>query len=251
MRSRRPADSGFSVLFVVQASRLQFGPSIQSTVSTNPRPFRFDLLDLGHMAYEPCVELQREILEEVVEGKRQSTLIFVEHDPVLTLGASFHDENLLFPISEYERRGIEVVRTDRGGDVTYHGPGQLVAYPIFDLQLLGKDLHRWLRSLEETVIVALREWNLEGTRNPVNTGVWIGNRKVCAIGIKVRRWVSMHGLALNCETDLAAYDLFVPCGVRGDYGVTSISREVGRRVGIEEAKPFLVRSVGAYAKSFS
>ncbi|AIE85269.1 lipoyl(octanoyl) transferase LipB [Fimbriimonas ginsengisoli] len=201
-----------------------------------------EVLELGRMAYQPCVELQRSILEEVVERERASTLILVEHDPVLTLGANFHEENLLLPIGEYERKGIEVVRTDRGGDVTFHGPGQLVAYPIFDLQPLGKDLHRWLRELEETVITALATWELEGTRNPINTGVWIGNRKICAMGIKVRRWVSMHGLALNCDADLSPFNLVVPCGIRGAYGVTSISRECGRTVPVDEAKPVLIEA---------
>lgn len=210
--------------------------------------FHFDLLDLGPLAYEPSLAIQREVLEQVVTGTRPSTLILVEHDPVLTLGANFHEENLLFPVSEYERRGIQVIRTDRGGDVTYHGPGQLVAYPIFDLQPLGKDLHRWLRSMEETVIAALQHWSLEGTRNPANTGVWIENRKICAMGIKVRRWVSMHGLALNCDIDLAPYGLFVPCGVRGDYGVTSISQEAAKTVTIDKARPILVN---AFRQNFS
>jgi len=203
-------------------------------------PLPFEVLDLGHLAYGPSLEIQREVLEDVVAKERGSTLILVEHDPILTLGANFHEENLLFPAAEYIRRGIEVLRTDRGGDVTFHGPGQLVAYPIFELEPFGKDLHRWLRSMEETVIATLLNWNLAGTRNPVNTGVWIENRKICAMGIKVRRWVSMHGLALNCDIDLAPYDLFVPCGIRGDYGVTSISRECGRKVTVEDAKPVLI-----------
>lgn len=207
-----------------------------------------DVVDLGRMAYDPSVEVQREILEEVVAGHRPSTLLLVEHDPVLTLGANFHAENLLFSLEHYAERGIQIVRTDRGGDVTYHGPGQLVAYPIFDLQPLGKDLHRWLRDLEETVIDTLRHWNLQGTRNPANTGVWIENRKICAMGIKVRRWVSMHGLALNCSTDLSVFQSFVPCGVRGDYGVTSISQETHHPVTLSQVKPLLT---SAFLRRFS
>lgn len=194
------------------------------------------------MAYEPCVDLQRETLEQVVAGERPSTLLLVEHDPVLTLGANFHEENLLMPAEAYRARGIQVARTDRGGDVTYHGPGQLVAYPIFALEPLGKDLHRWLRELESTVIETIAAFGLVGERNSVNTGVWVGNRKICAMGIKVRRWVSMHGLALNCDPDLGAFGLIVPCGIRGDYGVTSLSQELGRMVGIDEAKPRLVEA---------
>jgi len=207
----------------------------------------FDLLDAGHMAYAPAVELQRSILERVVTGDAPSTLVLVEHDPVLTLGANFHEENLLLPADAYRARGIEVARTDRGGDVTYHGPGQLVAYPIFDLAVVGKDLHRWLRTIEQVAIETLATCDLAGTRNPVNTGVWIGNRKICAIGIKVRRWVSMHGLALNCNVDLSPYRLIVPCGIGGDYGVTSISEELGRDVSVAAMKPALIdafRQVG-------
>lgn len=202
-----------------------------------------DVLDLGRLGYAEALEIQRQTLDEVIAGTRPSTLILVEHNPILTLGAAFHEENLLFPVAEYERRGIEVVRTDRGGDVTYHGPGQLVAYPIFDLQAFDKDLHRWLRFIEESVIQVLKPFGLEGTRNAVNTGVWIDNRKICAIGIKVRRWVSMHGLALNCNVDLSPYGLIVPCGIRGNYGVTSISQESGRNVAVEEVKPLLIQAL--------
>jgi lipoyl(octanoyl) transferase len=195
------------------------------------------------MAYDPCVELQRSILEDVVAGHRRSTLLLVEHEPVLTLGAAFQSANLLLAVDEYDERGIAVRRTDRGGDVTYHGPGQLVAYPIFDLRVVDRDLHRWLRMLEDVIIATLRPFGLNGARNRVNTGVWIENRKICAIGIKVRRWVSMHGLALNCDVDLTPFSLIVPCGIAGDYGVTSVSAELGRHVGIDEVKPRLVEAL--------
>jgi lipoyl(octanoyl) transferase len=200
---------------------------------------RFDVRDLGRMPYEPCVELQRALLEDVLAGNARSTLLLVEHDPVLTLGANFHAENLRLPMEAYAERGIQVARTDRGGDVTYHGPGQLVAYPVFNLEEVGKDLHRWLREVEESVIRTLGSFGLEGRRFAPNTGVWVEDRKVCALGIKVRRWVSMHGLALNCDNDLSPFGLIVPCGIQG-YGVTSLSDELGRRVGVEEAKPALV-----------
>lgn len=196
--------------------------------------------DLGLLPYEEAWSLQRALVEGILAGGEE-TVLLVEHPPVLTLGAAFHAENLLFPEDAYRERGIDVVRTDRGGDVTYHGPGQLVAYPLLDLARRDRDLHRYLRNLEEAVIGAAESLGLQAGRNPVNTGVWIGNRKVCAIGIKVRRWVTMHGLALNCDLDLAPYATIVPCGIRGDYGVTSISQELGRRVTVEEAKPLLVK----------
>ena len=201
--------------------------------------------DLGRMAYGPAVEIQRETLEQVLAGG-PDTLLFVEHDPVLTLGANFHAENLLFTPEQYAAKGIELVRTDRGGDVTYHGPNQLVAYPIFDLNRHGRDLHKWLRDLEEAVIVCLASFGLEGYRFPPHTGVWVDGKKICAIGIKIKRWVSMHGIALNCNNDLSAFDLIVPCGILG-YGVTSLSKELGREVTVEEVKPVLAR---AFAEIF-
>lgn len=200
----------------------------------------FDVLDLGRMAFGPCYELQLSHVEEVLAGGRDR-LLLVEHEPVLTLGANFHESNLLLPRDEYAARGIEVVPTDRGGDVTYHGPGQLVAYPVFSLELRGRDLHRWLRDLEEVVIQTLAGYGVAGRRFPPHTGVWVEDLKMCAIGIKVRRWVSFHGLALNCDNELSPFDLIVPCGIEG-YGVTSLSQRVGRRVSVDEVKPRLIEA---------
>lgn len=205
------------------------------------------VIDLGRVAYLPCVEAQLSLVEEVISGRRQNTLLFVEHNPVLTLGASFHEENLLLPITEYESRGIDVLKTDRGGDVTYHGPGQLVIYPIFNLAEVGKDLHKWLRGLEETMLITLKEFGIEGRRFPPHTGAWVDDRKVAAIGIKVKKWVSMHGIALNCNCDLSMFELIVPCGIRG-FGVTSLSQELGRHVTIDEVKPLVEN---AFAQVFS
>lgn len=198
-------------------------------------------IDLGVMPYAECAELQAELLERVASGDAEDTLIFVEHPAVLTLGANFHDENLLLPVEEYTRRGIEVHRTNRGGDVTYHGPGQLVVYPIFRLDRVGRDLHAWMRALEETMVVTLREFGLEGYRFPPNTGAWVNGRKIAAIGVKVRRWVSMHGIALNCDADLTPFGLIVPCGIR-DHGVTSLTQELGRTVAVADAKPVVQRA---------
>lgn len=203
-------------------------------------------LDLGRMDYLSAWEVQKQVAESVIQGA-DDTLIFVEHEPVLTLGASFHESNLLLPVAEYERRGIQVCRTDRGGDVTYHGPGQLVIYPIFDIRRHGQDLHRWMRDLEEAIIQAISAFGLDGFRFPPNTGVWVGTdsdkRKVAAIGVKVRKWVNLHGIALNCTTDLRAFDLIVPCGIVG-HSVTSLSREVGRDVTLSEARPLVERAFG-------
>jgi len=197
------------------------------------------LVDLGHLAYGPTAAIQLQTLDQVANREAPSTLFFVEHDPVLTLGANFHPENLLLSKAEYEAKDIELTATERGGDVTFHGPNQLVIYPIFNVAEFGRDLHQWLRDLEETMILTCKHFGLKAERNNINTGAWINNRKVAAIGIKVRRWVSMHGIALNCSNDLTPFDLIVPCGVKG-YGVTSLSQEAGREITIENAKPVVV-----------
>lgn len=200
----------------------------------------FEIVDLGRMGYLEAWEEQLRLLEQVQNGA-SDRLIFVEHPPVLTLGANFHEENLLRTPAEYEARGIEIHRTDRGGDVTYHGPKQLVIYPIFDVARHGKDLHKWIRGLEETMLLAMRHFGLEGRRFPPHTGAWIGDEKVAAIGIKVKRWVSLHGIALNCENDLDVFQSFVPCGI-ADYGVTSLTKAAGRTVTIEDAKPVVAEA---------
>ncbi len=197
------------------------------------------LQNLGRISYQDALERQLDILAQVQAGT-EDTLLLLEHDPVLTLGASFHPENLIHPQDWYEAQGIHVLPTDRGGDITYHGPGQLVAYPIFNVAKHGQDLHRWMRDLEQTVIQALQEFDLTGERLDVNSGVWINDKKVCAIGIKIKRWVSMHGIAINCNPDLTPFSTIVPCGIRS-HGVTSISQERGRIVTIEDFTPALLR----------
>lgn len=214
---------------------------------TAPEDRPFAVRDLGILSYADAQKEQTALATEVAAGESPDTLLLVQHPPVLTLGAGFHEENLLFPPESYRARGIEIERTDRGGDVTYHGPGQLVMYPVFDVSQRGKDLHRWLRDLEGIVIDALAQFGIEGSRLAVNSGVWIGENKVCAMGIKLRRWVSTHGLALNCDVDLAPFGTIVPCGIRGDFGVTSISRTLERTVTVDEAKPVVVE---AFARRF-
>lgn len=194
----------------------------------------------GLVPYREAWDRQLDLVAAVQAGA-EDTLVLVEHPSVLTLGANFHKENLLLTEDEYRLRGIDINETDRGGDVTYHGPNQLVIYPIFDLARHGRDLHRWLRGLEETMIVTCREFGLVAERFPPNTGAWVNGRKIAAIGIKVKRWVSLHGIALNCDLDLSIFDTFVPCGIRG-HGVTSLTEETGRRIGIDEAAPAVIRA---------
>jgi lipoate-protein ligase B len=155
------------------------------------------------------------------------TLLLVEHDPVITLGRGTRAESLPVPPEQLERRGVPVVEVERGGDVTYHGPGQLVGYPILDLQRHRPDLHWYLRQLEAALIDALGILGVAADRNPGRTGVWTAGRKIASIGIHVKQWVTFHGFALNVSTDLAPFDLIVPCGIPGVV-MTSVAKELGR-----------------------
>jgi lipoyl(octanoyl) transferase len=206
------------------------------------------VVDLGRMPYPECAEFQRQLLERVASGQEEDTLLLVEHDPVITLGANFHEENLLLSVKQLNDLGIAVDRSERGGDVTYHGPGQLVVYPIFNLENHGKDLHKWLRNLEEVVIQTLARFGLKGQRFSPHTGVWIEDRKICAVGIKVRRWTSMHGLALNALNDLTPFSYIVPCGIQ-EYGVTSMAQELGKDVPMEMVKSRLAESFISHLRS--
>lgn len=196
--------------------------------------------DLGRLDYRLSTELQTAIHQTVSLG-RPDTLLFVEHDPVLTLGASFHEEHLMFSEAHYAEKGIAVEETARGGDVTYHAPGQLTIYPIFDLSKRGRDVHRWMRDLEETQLRTLSVFGLEGYRLPPHTGAWCAGKKVAAIGVKIKKWVSMHGIALNCDLDLTPFGWIIPCGIR-EYGVTSLSELLGRAVTVEDAKQAVLRA---------
>jgi lipoyl(octanoyl) transferase len=208
------------------------------------------VINLGLTNYAEAFEIQAQRVSEIRGENAISTLFITEHHPVLTLGSNFHEENLRLSLPEYAERGIEIHRTNRGGDVTFHGPGQLVAYPVFDLVLLKQDLHWWLRMIEEIVMAACAEIGLEPRRFPPHTGVWVGDRKLCAIGIAVRKWVSMHGLAININNDLSYFETIVPCGI-ADYGVTSLAQELGRDLSLTDFAPVLVRAFRQVLRSGS
>lgn len=177
-------------------------------------------------------------------------LILCEHNPVFTLGRSGNAQNLLLTEAELEQRGIEYFPINRGGDITYHGPGQITGYPILDLDGFFTDIHKYVRSLEEVVIRVLADYGLKGGRIEGYTGVWLsddaGHRKVCAIGVHLSRWVTLHGFALNVSTDLSYFDLIVPCGIIDpDKSVTSISAELGCEVPLAEVRERYLQHFGA------
>ena len=183
------------------------------------------VVDLGRRAYGEVLELQRELCRRRVAGEtEQDLLLLVEHEPVVTLGRGTRASSLPLPRAALEARGLEVFEVERGGDVTLHGPGQLVGYPILDLSGWRRDLHWYLRQLEAALIQGLATLGIPAERNPGKTGVWTGGRKIASIGIHVKQWVTLHGFALNVATDLSLFDLIVPCGIPG-VTMTSVARE--------------------------
>jgi lipoate-protein ligase B len=184
---------------------------------------------LGRMAYGPALELQRDLARRrIAKDIPRDLLLLVEHSPVITLGRGTQAANLTTPREFLEARGIEVFEIERGGDITFHGPGQLVGYPIFDLTEHKPDLHWFLRQLEQALIQSLEPLGITGERRDKYTGVWTGGRKLASIGVHVRQWVTWHGFALNVTTDLSYFDLMVPCGIP-DVVMTSVQRELGER----------------------
>lgn len=182
---------------------------------------------LGTMAYGEALELQRTLAAERISGAiPQDLLLVLEHPPVVTLGRSAKKGHLVASPDYLRSRGVEVFEVERGGDVTFHGPGQLVGYPIFDLRRHKPDLHWYLRQVEQSLIDALGEYGIGAERNSGFTGVWTRGKKIASIGVHVRDWVTWHGFALNVTTDLSYFDLIVPCGIDG-VTMTSIERELG------------------------
>jgi lipoyl(octanoyl) transferase len=220
--------------------------------------------DLGRMGYSECWDLQRSLFDCVLEAKRTGEvdkdllgheagwLLLVEHNPVYTLGKSGKDENMLVSEAYLRSIGAEFFRIDRGGDVTFHGPGQIVGYPILDLEQLGIGLREYIDSIEEAIIGVCREWGIEAGRVAGASGVWIDGdtaraRKICAIGVKSSRYVTMHGFALNVATDLKYFNHINPCGFV-DRGVTSIERELGHEVDFEQVKMQVVKHLSEKLK---
>ena len=200
------------------------------------------LIELGHKDYKESWDFQENIFKEIVDLKiknRRENLeqetpnyfIFVTHPNVYTLGKSGDISNLLLTEKQLEAKGAKYYKINRGGDITYHGPGQIVGYPILDLENFFTDIHQYLRFLEEVIILTLAEYDIKSSRSEGETGVWLGvgtpfARKICAMGVRASRWVTMHGLALNVNVDLGYFDNIIPCGIRGK-AVTSLNVELG------------------------
>jgi lipoyl(octanoyl) transferase len=213
---------------------------------------QIQLLDLGNKDYKATWEYQEELFKGIVDLKIQNRkdetylptpnyLLFVEHPHVYTLGKSGDLSNLLLSEKQLEAKGATFYKINRGGDITYHGPGQIVGYPILDLENFFTDIHKYLRLLEEAIILTLAEYDLNATRSEGETGVWLGvgtpfARKICAMGVRASRWVTMHGFALNVNADLGYFDNIIPCGIRGK-AVTSLNVELGvEKVDEDEVK---------------
>ena len=189
---------------------------------------RLVVQELGSRPYAEVLELQRRLARQRITGELgEDLLLLVEHEPVVTLGRGTQPQSLPLSASELNRRGVQQYEVERGGDVTFHGPGQLVGYPILDLREHREDLHWYLRTLEEALIRGLETLNIPAERNPGLTGVWTRGRKIASIGIHVKQWVTYHGFALNINTDLSYFDLIVPCGIQ-DVVMTSVAMELGR-----------------------
>lgn len=230
---------------------------------------RVAIRDLGLMEYKACWDYQESLFDPMVKAKIArrnagleprdqgegdlalplSHMLMVEHPHVLTLGKSGEEEHVVASAERLNELGVSYHPINRGGDITYHGPGQIVGYPILDLDQFFTDIHKYLRFLEEAVIRTCADWGVQAGRIDGLTGVWVDHeqgseaRKICAFGVKCSRWVTMHGLALNVNTDLDFFDLIVPCGI-ADRGVTSLSQELGREVSLEEVKESLLSHLG-------
>ena len=199
----------------------------------------FVVKPLGMLSYQEAWELQKKLVQQIDQENKPNHLLLLEHPHTITMGRGTHSENLLLSPKEYKQQGIEVVEIDRGGDVTYHGPGQLVGYPLFHLGERGNDAHQYLRDLEEVIIRALAQFAIRAGRKEGYTGVWVGEQKVAAIGVKFNRgrkrrgYITSHGFALNVHTDLRYFQTIIPCGIT-QYGVSSLKELVGEEISMEQ-----------------
>lgn len=198
--------------------------------------------NLGLIDYKDAWDLQEKILEMRIENRIPDVLLLLEHPHTYTFGKTSHKENLIASQEFIDKYNIQIFEIDRGGDITYHGPGQIVGYPIINLSNWEEDSHKYLRALEEVIINVCSHYGIKADRFPPHTGVWIEKaRKIAAIGIKIKKWVTMHGFAFNFNTNLDVFNGIIPCGIK-DKDVTSIEREISQEVNIEEGKELIVEN---------
>ena len=202
------------------------------------------ILNLETVPYEEAFELQKRMVEMRAQDTINDTLILLEHPPVLTVTRKATLKNILVSPEELEEKGISLCHTNRGGDITYHGPGQLVGYPIMNLKAHGKDLHGYVRNIEEIIIKLLKDYTITAHRDKNNPGVWVGEEKIAAVGIAVKSsWTTMHGFSFNINPDLSHYSLIVPCGI-SDKGVTSLARLLGKTISRKDVCEKLIQHYG-------
>ena len=196
---------------------------------------KIDILDLGVRSYKKVWDLQKELVKKRQNGQINDTLILVEHEPVYTLGKNTDENHIL----QHTPRNVKTYQIERGGDVTFHGPGQLVGYPILDLHNYKKSISWYMRGLEQLIIYTLAEFMVTAERKEGLTGVWVGDEKIAALGVRVTRWITMHGFALNVTPDLTYYSGIIPCGIF-EYGVTSMARLLTDEVTVDSVKQVLI-----------
>ncbi|HET6350368.1 MAG TPA: lipoyl(octanoyl) transferase LipB [Candidatus Krumholzibacteria bacterium] len=200
-------------------------------------------LDLGRVDYDDAFQMQKREVERLQRNEGDDVLLFVEHPHVITVGRNADGSALVADRRLIEARGARVVATDRGGDVTYHGPGQLVGYPILRLEPGRRDIRRYVHDLEAVLIAALADFGISAGRHPEHRGVWVGDRKIASLGIRISRWVTCHGFALNVATDLSYFSLMNPCGIQGCV-MTSMTNELGAPVALEAVRARVVAHFG-------
>lgn len=207
-------------------------------------------LDLDRKDYKEVWDLQKTIHEKRVKKEILNTLILVEHNPVITMGKSGKQSNVLFSVKLLQEKGVQYYEIERGGDVTYHGPGQLVGYPIFNVRDGLAGIKPFINGIEEAIIATLDDFGIRGYRKEKMIGVWTDKGKICSIGVAVKKWVSFHGFALNVNTDLSYFDLIVPCGIK-NVEMTSMQQILGKEVSIQDVKKSIVRCFGSVFKQDS
>ena len=201
------------------------------------------ILDLGRKDYKEVWDLQKKIHERRVEEKIPDTMILVEHNPVITMGRAGKQSNVLWPLDLLKERGVQYYEIERGGDVTYHGPGQLIGYPIFNVRDGFAGIKPFINAIEKAIIAMLADFAITGMKNEKMIGVWTEEGKICSIGIAVRRWVSFHGFALNVNTDLGYFDLIVPCGLK-NVEMTSMQQILGKEVSLDGVRKSIIMNFG-------